>query len=108
MIDEISKKRFYKMQMNGGPAPDDPMNLSMEVDWKELRQQRKMKLKNLKDRQVDFKAIKPKMKKRATLVDKYKGAEGTKAAAPAEKGLVANLAGDETVDQFPDTRSEAA
>jgi len=47
--------------MNGGPAPDDPANLSVSVDWKLLRKERKLKIKNLKNDQINFMDIKPKM-----------------------------------------------
>ena len=53
-MDEISKKRLYKQQMQGGPAPDDPTNLSVSIDWKEVRQQRKLKVKAFKDSKADF------------------------------------------------------
>lgn len=68
-----------------------------------------MKIKHLKDKQVDFKNLKPKMKARKSLVEKYKAAGGGHAVpVDAERGLIANLNGDETMDQFPDTRSVAA
>ena len=43
--DEISKKRFN--QMIGDPA--EKSNLSASVDWKLLKQQRKIKMKDLRD-----------------------------------------------------------
>jgi|LauGreDrversion4_2_1035121.scaffolds.fasta_scaffold138437_3 hypothetical protein len=47
--------------MNGGPAPDDPANLSVSVDWKLLRKERKLKIKNLKTDQINLMDIKPTM-----------------------------------------------
>ena len=44
----MSKKRLYKKMMEGGPAPDDPMNLSVSVDWKEMKKQRAIKVKEMK------------------------------------------------------------
>lgn len=35
--DDISKKRWYQAQLNGGADPADPTNLSVSVDWKVLR-----------------------------------------------------------------------
>lgn len=43
---EISKKRFY--QMTGDPA--EKLNYSVSVDWKQLRNKRKIKLKELRER----------------------------------------------------------
>jgi len=43
--DEVTLKRFN--QMTGDPA--EPQNLSVSVDWKLLKQQRKVKTRNLKD-----------------------------------------------------------
>jgi len=43
--DEISKKRFY--QMTGDPA--EKSNLSASVDWKLMKNKRKIKLRDLKD-----------------------------------------------------------
>ena len=43
--DEISKKRFN--QMTGDPA--EPQNLSVSIDWKLMRKQRKIKIKDLRD-----------------------------------------------------------
>jgi hypothetical protein len=43
--DEISKKRFN--QMIGDPA--EKTNLSVSVDWKVLKNQRKLKMKDLRD-----------------------------------------------------------
>jgi hypothetical protein len=52
------------MQLNGGPQPDDPTNLSVSVDWKIIKEQRKLKVKNLRDQNLNLKNIKPFMKKR--------------------------------------------
>ena len=43
--DEISKKRFY--QMTGDPR--EKLNFSASVDWKLLKEQRKLKLRELKE-----------------------------------------------------------
>lgn len=50
--DDISKKRFMQMQMN--PDAGDPANLSVSVDWKLIREQRKMKIKHFKKEAIDF------------------------------------------------------
>ena len=36
--EDISKKRWYQAQLNGGPDPADAANLSVSVDWKVLRE----------------------------------------------------------------------
>ena len=88
--------------MEGGPEPDDPTNLSVSVDWKKMRQERKMRVKQAKGVQAEAKAFKPFVKLRTQLLDKFKGNKVDKAP------LMATLAGDDTVEQFPDTRSMAA
>lgn len=44
--EEVSKKRFYQLQGD----PQDKTNFSVSVDWKALRQKRKMKVTELRDR----------------------------------------------------------
>lgn len=66
--EDISKKRWYQAQLNGGPDPADAANLSVSVDWKVLREQRKIKVKNLKKQNLDLRDVKPVMKKRTGLV----------------------------------------
>ena len=41
--DDITRKRYN----NYTGAPDEPTNLSASIDWKELRDQRKIKLKTV-------------------------------------------------------------
>lgn len=50
--DEVSKKRFMQRELNNDPA--DPTNLSVSVDWKVLRQQRKMKIKNFNQERMEI------------------------------------------------------
>ena len=77
--ENISKKRLYKAYENGGPNVDDPRNLSMSIDWRELRQQRKLKLNELKG-----KAVKP-SNNRAGMINYH-------------KKVARQLEGDDTVD----------
>ena len=98
--DDISKKRLYQMQMNGDPA--EAQNLSVSVDWKLLKQQRKMKIKEFKNQAIDLNEVKPVLKKRTGIMDKHEGPGLQK-----KKTIVANLAEDETINEFPDTRSNA-
>lgn len=62
--DDISKKRWYQAQLNGGHDPADPTNLSVSVDWKVLREQRKINVKNLKKQNLALRDVKPVMKQR--------------------------------------------
>lgn len=98
--EDISKKRWYQAQLNGGPDPADAANLSVSVDWRVLREQRKIKVKNLKKQNLDLKDVKPTLKKRAGLV----GAHGQMVK---KRTIVANFQEDETPSDFPDTRSYA-
>lgn len=50
--DEVSKKRFMQRELNNDPA--EPTNLSVSVDWKVLRQQRKMKIKNFNQERMEI------------------------------------------------------
>ena len=93
--DDISKKRFMQMQMN--PELGDPTNLSVSVDWKLVKEQRKMKIKHFKREVIDFQRMKPQVKAR----------EGAFGKFMKKKSLVANLHEDETPSEFPDTRSVA-
>lgn len=94
--DDISKKRFMQMQMN--PDAGDPANLSVSVDWKLIKDQRKMKLKHFKKEAIDFQRIKPTLKARKSTLGGF---------LQKKKSLVANLKEDETPSEFPDTRSIA-
>ena len=100
---EISKKRFYQMQMN--PDPADPTNLSVSVDWKILRQQRKMKIKNFNNERIAVNGVKPTMKKRAKHF-KAPGMGDLSKNLIKQKTVIANLKEDETPSEFPDTRSQ--
>jgi hypothetical protein len=68
--DEISKKRFN--QMIGDPA--EKANLSVSVDWKVLRNQRKLKMRDLRD------AVKKEEKEgkddRASLIQDHENVNG--------------------------------
>lgn len=83
--------------MNNDPA--DPTNLSVSVDWKLLKEQRKMKVKNFKEERLRLDQLKPQMKKRNKKLGDHLN---------IKKSLVANLHGDETVQDWPDTRSVAS
>jgi len=60
--DEISKKRWYQAQLRGGPDLSDPSNLSVSVDWKAMREERKIKVKELKKQNLDLKEVRPLMR----------------------------------------------
>ena len=70
--DDISKKRWYQAQLRGGPDPGDPTSLSMSVDWKAMRQERKIKVKELKRQNLDLKEVRPLMRRRAARVGEHK------------------------------------
>jgi len=62
-MDNLSKKKL--MLMN---HPGDPTNLSVSVDWKQLKNERKMKIKDMKKDNMDLAQFKPTMKKRKNLI----------------------------------------
>lgn len=87
------------MQQNGEQA--EAQNLSVSVDWRVLREQRKMKIKEFKNEAINLNNVKPVLKSRAKLVGDH---------APGlikKKTITANFAEDETPSEFPDTRSQA-
>ena len=63
-----------------------------------------MKIKEFKNDQIKISDVKPVLKKRGTLVGQHDGQPG---AFIKQKTLMANLREDETIDEFPDTRSHA-
>lgn len=80
----------------------DYTNLSVSVDWQILKNQRKLKVKEFKNQQVQLDQFKPVLKKRGGLVNRHDdGNEGLL----RKKTLVANFAEDDTPSEFPDTRS---
>ena len=52
--------------MRGGPDLSDPSNLSVSVDWKAMREERKIKVKELKKQNLDLKEVRPLMRSRAS------------------------------------------
>lgn len=96
--DDISKKRFHQMQANGEQG--DPQNLSVSVDWRVLRDQRKMKIKEFKNEAINLHNVKPVLKQRGKLL----GDHGQPAFVK-KKTITANFKEDDTPSEFPDTRS---
>jgi hypothetical protein len=88
------------MQMNGEQG--DPQNLSVSVDWAVLREQRKMKIKEFKNEAINLANVKPVLKQRSKLVGDHKPDGLIK-----QKTITANFKEDETLNEFPDTRSIA-
>ena len=81
----------------------DYTNLSVSVDWQVLKQQRKIKVKEFKNQQVQLDQVKPVLKKRGTLMGRHDNED--KNEGLLKKTIVANLAEDDTPSEFPDTRS---
>jgi hypothetical protein len=88
------------MQMNGEQG--DPQNLSVSVDWRVLREQRKMKIKEFKNEAINISNVKPILKQRTKLVGQHEAPGFIK-----KKTITANFKEDETPSEFPDTRSNA-
>ena len=82
----------------------DYTNLSVSVDWQVLKQQRKIKVKEFKNQQVQLDQVKPVLKKRGTLMGRHDN-EDKNEGLLKKKTIVANLAEDDTPSEFPDTRS---
>ena len=68
-----------------------------------LREQRKIKVKNLKKQNLDLRDVKPTMKKRSALV----GGHEKQHSLAKKRTIIANFQEDDTPSDFPDTRSFA-
>ena len=83
--DEISKKRFN--QMIGDPA--EKTNLSVSVDWKVLKNQRKLKMKDLRDEIKKNKAIDS--DERNKLLNEHKMSAGGKGPDLLKKSTIVGV-----------------
>lgn len=70
-----------------------------------MREERKIKVKELKKQNLDLKEVRPLMRQRASKFGDHNKKVDGEAALTRKKTIIANFNEDETLEEFPDTRS---